>query len=106
MNKTESEIRAECKAALENVMSGFRYKKVEMFQGRSIIFGCSFYQTEIEKVFITDYDISIDQPLNDKTYIAFSLKTGKNARITIEFMEQAEMAFKEELRWLNTSEYK
>ena len=103
MKKNETDLRIESKFALQNVMVRFGYEKmgIEFHNGRSFIYDCSFYKTEFEKVFITDYDISNDLPLNDKTAIVFSRKTGKHVKVTIEFMEQAERFFKAELEKLN-----
>lgn len=88
------------KLIFKNIMKHLCYEETQMFFGKSFIYECSFYKTEFENVFITDYDFSKDYILLDKTCVAFSPKTGKHVKITFEFIEQAEKYFKDELKLL------
>lgn len=99
--KKENKLRYECKILLQNLMKIVGYEKKDMFIGRSIIFDCSFYQTEFPNIVITDFDISTDLPLNDKTFFAVNIRTGNRFRFTAELLEQAKEAFKSELAYIN-----
>lgn len=86
--------------SLSKIMEKYNYSKSDKTIGSSFAYGCSFYETEFDSVFITNYDIGSDCILGDNILLAFSDKTRKLIKFSIELLIDYPDAVKFELKKL------
>jgi hypothetical protein len=51
---------------LREICANYGFEKIDLHQGSSLILDCSFYKTNHEGIYITDYDFKTDTDLEEK----------------------------------------